>query len=121
MLFLQEELNLLLLRWRTRLTGELQERCEEAFHITGIQSRAQYMLKRLLTCCSMLSAISSRLRSSSTSCFKPLFSFTLSLSCSDSSELCCLDSSLTLLTDTDRIHITPAAERGVNKHLTSLT
>lgn len=49
------------------------------------------------TCCNMRSANSSRLRRSSTSNFNAPFSSLLSFICSDSSEFCCLVSSLTLL------------------------
>lgn len=49
------------------------------------------------TCCNMRSANSSRFRRSSTSNFSASFPSLLSFNCSDSSEFCCLVSSLTLL------------------------
>lgn len=53
----------------------------------------------LITCCSIMSAISRRLRSSSRSSLRAPFSLTFNLSCSASSELCCFASSFTLLSE----------------------
>lgn len=67
---------------RRKMNSYVNERC-----FPGIQH----------TCCNMRSVISSLLRRSSTSNFIAAFSCVLSFICSDSSELCCFDSSLKLL------------------------